>query len=1174
MGGYANSILRCAGTGGEAWCALLDSEREAIKAVILASDDSWLQFTSRGGSSGNDVITPWDKILPIFPGKDAKSLGSESYKISDYNKFFENYLLAGSSGGYRNTDPKFLAKKKPPLEYIKNYSSKNSALDESTAVDLWNFLDKQTFSTDLAADHVVGSPAAPYQASAPYMKSVYNLFSYLSGIPADELPVRLPSQSSVLYGFLYDSWRVLGPTPLVFDFQDYLLWSYLTISNPRLDAQQRLKDLADAAKLDEFETANPEGAKDATAALEIRAAQKVNAKIKSGQKLTATEMELLRALAKGDMNFFSAKLRETDQCILRLNLESFLSTYYNHLTRSGPNPYAQRRLRPHKSIYQDSMTPATIMNKIAYSPNSGPFLNARTHEVSQLMPMIRLFKTYYNDETNDIDEEVEFYFDGGITAEQALEGRTGVGIKSFEWDLNATNPATVRNDITATLTLYFQGFKELSSIRKGRDLVSGKQKDFQYQDLLIRPQRGAATAPQNQTAPLPGSISCSGRDNSIYDPRFYEVKALVGWAPPARIDSDSTKTSGFGHPTPLVRSINSQQIPLFLTLIDHEFSFTQEGTFELKITYRARMEAINSDPRLDVLTTPSRKSAINALQREIEEARKNCDSKEAIDDMKDEIAIEREADRDRLASSIIRGLEPYIYISEVDTSKIHEALLGLDNSATGATALTGIAIDWPKMSNTIQNKNADLKEDIIKELEGKQVTSSGKGTRKQREEAEKAVSGGAKVEDLNNLKGLSDPKVTRIPWFYFGDLVDIVVSHAIDNNTVGGKKAPGIIPGIELENLVYLMGTYDYAKIGKWSDTTTPGGIKVLTPSEITHAVGQISSVPVTVAAYNSWFIKNVVNAERSNFPLAEFLKSFIQQVILPFLNRKCFDTDNFKKLWAGSSTGYGGHRPWIEIAPLISKSAAISLPPWGNQNPLEKFRTVPHKNFDGTISSSEIDLSLFEPASKKISSSSGRIPTKRENAHEQTIKDSYHLSVFYLVGQDSYRELGPPTSGEDRESRDFKKGVYHLYLGADVGLVKEVTFSKVDAPYLREARMQQDSLNPLAQLAATYNVNLKMVGNTIFWPGQYIFVNPVGFGTGSPTDLGSVSNQLGLGGYHLVTQVKSYVEDGKYETTVKGLFEFSGDGCPSLPQSTPQDPCEPDSPPGTVTEQDGPNMA
>jgi len=1119
-----------------------------------APPDEWQKYTSAGGSSGDETVSSWGNIRPVSITRPDPSAGAFSYRQKNYNQFFEYFLI----GDINWQSPDWFSKKKPSLDYVKKFA-KSSGLSIEEAEQKWNTLND--LSTPESSEHPFGNTGAE-----EWMARLYELFGFLTGIPYDILPVddyrsRRSSMPSQIYDAYFRSWHKGGIT----DFADVLLYLYFAGSNARRDAKQRLQDLIDDAKLDRFEDATLSQIETAGGALELRAAQKVTKKIKEGQKLTSKDKELLRTLAAGNRDFFHAKVRDAEQCLLRLNIENFASAYYNKPSAATANDRAlgARRHRPHKSIYQDSMSPATIMNKLAYSPHSGPFLEARTHEVSQLTPMIRLFKTYYNETTNDIDEEVEFYFDGGTTPDSALESRTGVGIKSFEWNLNATNPATVKNDITATLTLYFQGFGELSTEHTYRETQTAAPKKFQYQDLLIRPDRYGKRAKDITSVPPPGVELCNDRDNSIYDSRFYEVKALVGWAPPVTLEASSKN---------MVSAVNNQQIPLFLTLIDHEFSFTQEGTYELKITYRARMEALNSDPRLDVLTTSTVKQAVNGLQEDIRAARKNCDSKEAIEELEDAIAVERELDRDRLAGSILEGLSPRIYITNVKTEKIHQALLGTDEADyyKSMEIVRGVSIAKSEIQRSIKNTDESLREEIKNQLQVNLVDSSGQGTRKQKDEADKAVKGGKKVKDLGAFEGISDPKLTRIPWFYFGDLVDVVVNHAIENNAPGSKEAPALVPGVELENLVYLMGTYDYTRVGAWSYTTTPGGIKILTPSNLSRAIGQISAVPVTVASYNSWFVKNVVNAERSSFPLMEFLRSFIQQVIVPILNRKCFDTDNFKRFFTDQSNVLAN--PWIEIAPLIPKTASISLPPAFTiinrgapdqktirVNPLELFRTTADVRTSAgpLIHASEINLKNFHPP-RTADDPNTLIPTRRDNSRSQTIKDSFHISVFYLVGQDSYKDLGP-SKGEDREDRDFKKGIYHLYLGADVGLVKEVTFSKVDAPYLREARIQQDSLNPLAQLAATYNVSLKMVGNTIFWPGQYIFVNPVGYGTGKPWDRSSISNQLGLGGYHLVTEVKSFVEDGKYETTVKGLFEFSGDGCPSLPQSTPSDPCNPD---------------
>jgi hypothetical protein len=279
-------------------------------------------------------------------------------------------------------------------------------------------------------------------------------------------------------------------------------------------------------------------------------------------------------------------------------------------------------------------------------------------------------------------------------------------------------------------------------------------------------------------------------------------------------------------------------------------------------------------------------------------------------------------------------------------------------------------------------------------------------------------------------------------------------------------------------------------------------------------------------------------------------------------LNRKCFDTSQFRRKWRQLG------QTWWDTKDVILKTATVSIPSKKNinqaesieqrkaflndagSNPLEEYRQ--HYDGDKVNSSSQINFGAWTSKSQLL--------TRRENSYEQTINNSYHIFSLYVIQQDSYRELKAPAPGEGtREERDTtRKGIYHLFLAADRGIVKEASFSKVDAPYLREARIQQDSLNPLAQLAATYNCTLKLIGNTIFWPGQYIYINPVGYGSGlgQPDLLGSPSNQLGLGGYHLITGVSCFIEDGRFETEVKALFEFSGDGCPSLPKSQDTSNC------------------
>ena len=101
---------------------------------------------------------------------------------------------------------------------------------------------------------------------------------------------------------------------------------------------------------------------------------------------------------------------------------------------------------------------------------------------------------------------------------------------------------------------------------------------------------------------------------------------------------------------------------------------------------------------------------------------------------------------------------------------------------------------------------------------------------------------------------------------------------------------------------------------------------------------------------------------------------------------------------------------------------------------------------------------------------------------------------------------------------------------------------------YLREARFFQQGTQGLGQLAAVYKASIDMIGNTIYYPGMEVFINPRGFGIeGDPTNAGSVANVLGFGGYHLVTRVNSTITPSSFSTNIEALFTYSGDGSTPL---------------------------
>jgi len=120
--------------------------------------------------------------------------------------------------------------------------------------------------------------------------------------------------------------------------------------------------------------------------------------------------------------------------------------------------------------------------------------------------------------------------------------------------------------------------------------------------------------------------------------------------------------------------------------------------------------------------------------------------------------------------------------------------------------------------------------------------------------------------------------------------------------------------------------------------------------------------------------------------------------------------------------------------------------------------------------------------------------------------------------------------------------GIYHFILGAADSIVKAASFEKTDLKFERERRLVEGS-SPFAILRNVFQVNLRLYGNTLFWPGSLVFINPsqaVGDG-GHPWIPGSIFNIMGFGGYHQIISVKNSISDNTFETTLETKFINSG---------------------------------
>jgi hypothetical protein len=162
----------------------------------------------------------------------------------------------------------------------------------------------------------------------------------------------------------------------------------------------------------------------------------------------------------------------------------------------------------------------------------------------------------------------------------------------------------------------------------------------------------------------------------------------------------------------------------------------------------------------------------------------------------------------------------------------------------------------------------------------------------------------------------------------------------------------------------------------------------------------------------------------------------------------------------------------------------------------------------------------------------------KQATASETLVKTSFdYLLIYVTTHKNIIERRGDP-------AEDVKDGIYHFNIGSDMGLLKNMTFKRVNIPHLVELRAresEEQGVDSLDQLKFPYNTNLVLAGTSLFTPGMFYYVNPSLAGLGSVEDAASLAYKMNLGGYHLVQTVTTKISAGKFETSIEGTQTSQG---------------------------------
>jgi len=235
--------------------------------------------------------------------------------------------------------------------------------------------------------------------------------------------------------------------------------------------------------------------------------------------------------------------------------------------------------------------------------------------------------------------------------------------------------------------------------------------------------------------------------------------------------------------------------------------------------------------------------------------------------------------------------------------------------------------------------------------------------------------------------------------------------------------------------------------------------------------------------------------------------------------------------------------------------------------------KTLGTKCFGGLIDTNLSTQTLLINSPKDLESHTSFIHPPRRAARARKGESAYQLvdprkiepndPVFGACNEQvknilEYIVIGAPSSNVEELNGDYindtSSGIYHLGFGLDRGLVKTMKFAKTNQEFLPEAAFASEGGLLLNQLANAYDVTIEMVGNNLFKIGQYIYIDAEALGAGpswadDTSGAGSTagrkrswSNLMGLGGYHLVTEIANSISDnGVYTTTVKARYQSGG---------------------------------
>lgn len=345
-------------------------------------------------------------------------------------------------------------------------------------------------------------------------------------------------------------------------------------------------------------------------------------------------------------------------------------------------------------------------------------------------------------------------------------------------------------------------------------------------------------------------------------------------------------------------------------------------------------------------------------------------------------------------------------------------------------------------------------------------------------------------------------------------------------------KFYGMIPLTQQRELALFLGSFSYNTIDSFSTQSVRGEFAqshttlkteidengdtfIRYPAKLKTT--NIGNIPISIKSLVDWFNNNILNNNLKTMSYHTFIRKMMTELVNGSVNSNLTEFLNRRNV-SVSMKYITTVNNFDELKPSVSLL----------DFEMEDGERVDH-GFDEYIQQAEsyvMDLS----SDKYKKSHYYRLLEKPTTGPEA-------VDCLFIL---SSNEIRPSMAGNYKEDQEIN--VPHLYINQEKGLIKNIKFKKEDFAQLDSANIVKANKGNEGQaiIRKIYQAEVEMFGNSIFEPGQLVFINPSYPGSRLRNP---VLHKIGLGGYYQVISVNSVLDQNKYSTSLDAKWVMSGVG-------------------------------